>query len=381
MGAKRLQSEVVVLGNGCAALFATTHLLNRGYEVILINPQSEFSVNDIACQNGLSLWDAAYRTSSLTISLTRIWDDFMKRLKEALPVSIDEAAVMRSEHWSLFSSTPVHQNATIGFEQEYFRLERKPWTVGQVRLVNPDYVDAKFKALGLRLSHVASVEGAMVRQNAIWWDAHRIGRALNEFVWRKSQEGRLQVFTNAELENKVGRRLVFSSNGQHYSLEHKNKFYVILTGDLVPHLKGIIQTIEEPWIQGLRKRRREQHNAHFQRRGIQKANRGANSNPLWLEIGAVSYRWDLKNGWAHWTSKSGPDSLESVIDEGLRMEHIPSRRELGWIAFSSNQRHFKLEWEWKNPQWRNTAYDTHWATAFEGSLWSIMELLWTIPTQ
>lgn len=364
--APKVKVETLIIGDGGAALFAAVRAINEGHTVAIVNPFPGFGVGDLRPRDGLCLWNAAFRASSLTVSLPNLWDELGARLREALPVSLGQAALKRVEQWSLFSSVPVHRLNTAEKEQEYFRLERKPWSAGMVRLVNPEFVEMKFKPLGLRLNRVASVEGAMVRGSAVLWDPLAMGRALSEFLAQKEREGRCHVFTGCSVKNRVGRRLKFSRPGAEPVVEYTGRCLIPLTGDLLPFLRPMLRMEdEEGWIQGLRKRRREQQFAWFQCDGGPQG-----GDPLWFDLGEVSY---LKRGpqmEACWRTTTGPDGLDTVVDEGIR---------LGARRFQRNLRGFSLEWEWKTPQWRTTPYDTHWATAFEGDIWAHMELLGAAP--
>jgi hypothetical protein len=80
---------------------------------------------------------------------------------------------------------------------------------------------------------------------------------------------------------------------------------------------------------------------------------------------------------ATWRSPKGPDGLERVVDEGLRVQK--SQGSSPPARFAAATRSFRLEWEWKTPMWRETSHHTHWATAFEGDLLGIQELLWNLP--
>ena len=72
----------------------------------------------------------------------------------------------------------------------------------------------------------------------------------------------------------------------------------------------------------------------------------------------------------------GPDSIDRIIDEGLRALSSPAEE----ARFTGAIREFYFDWEWKGPSWRETSHDTHWATAFEGDITSALEILWKMPT-
>ena len=271
---KRLKAEYIILGDGCAALFAAAKLLETGATVILVNPQEDFSINDIRCRDGLALWRAAFRSPDSAVTLPNLWDRLSLRLRESLPISLEESGITRCEHWSIFSSTPIHQNATSLWEQEYFRLERKDWSAGHVRLVNPDYADVRFRNYLMRLSRVAAVEGAMVRQHGLSWNAPMIGRVLSEFIFQKSQiEGQshfVQILKGVRVTKREGRRLNLVQASEDITVDYEKALLVFLTGDIVPEIKNLTNPLSEPWIQSLRKKRREQHFAWFARRpGLQ----------------------------------------------------------------------------------------------------------------
>ena len=367
---QRLSTDVVVLGDGCAALFLTTKLFQQGYKVVLINPRSEFGVNDIRPKDGLSLWNAAFKSQGLTINLSNLWDDFGEKVKEAFPVSITEAGLKKTESCGVLSSVPIHKEVTTQLEEEYFKLERKAWSAGHVRLVNPDLLEMKLKPHGLKVFSVASIDGALVRDYGVTWDFLNIGKNLSEFVAQKIKEEQCISFKGAQIESKVGRRLTIVHEGKKIQVEYNTGCYVMLTGDLIPHIKDVVKSASQraPWLLGLRKRRREQHHALF-KRNLQKTHGLPES--FWLHLGNVHYLWGAKQSVASWVSRSGPDSLDTVIDEGIR---------LGLGSFTSYSRNFRLEWDWKTPQWKETPYQTFWASAFEGDLLPLMELLWNSPT-
>lgn len=378
---RRIATEIVVIGGGAAALFTAARLMEQGRDVTLVNPFQYFEPHDIRCRDGLSLWNAAYRASTLTVSLPQQWDLLVERMKVALPVSIEEAGLERLEHWSILSSTPIHQKSTIEAEQEFFRLERKSWTPGQVKLVNPEYVEMRYRSLGLRPSLVASIEGAMVRNYAVTWDHLRILRSLSEFVYRKSQNGDCRIFSGIDSLKRVGRRIEFSFDGNHMSLEYKSGLLVLLSGDLLPRVKDLVKPITEVWAKGLRRRRREQHFAYFERRSLFPGAPAAAKpeSKIYFELGQNSYCWSYSKGVVNWSTVSGPDGLEAVVDEALRLESLPQREDRSWTVLSRNERNFNLEWDWKSPQWKQTSYDTFWGTSYEGDLLSLTELLWTMP--
>ena len=362
----RLKAEVVILGEGCAALFAAARAVNQGFSTVLVNPLPGFLAWDIRPTDGLSLWNRAFRTTQGTTapSLPHLWDELTDRLSEAMPASVDEAALERCEHWALLSSVPVHRVRTAAHEESYLRLERKPWSTGHVRLASPDYVDARMKAMGLYTAQVAALEGAVSRGFAINWDAPAICRRLSEFLHQKSIEGRCTVLTNAEITGRVGRRITLACGSDDITLEYGDACLIYLSGDLAPEVREILKGEESvPWLQALRKRRRERHFLWF-------AADSAPAAPTWLELGDLSMLWRGNTGVATWVSETGPDSLDHAVDECLRMTG-------GRVTRTA--RCFSLEWEWKTPQWRETSYGMHWATAFEGDLWGALELVWKSP--
>ncbi len=340
--------------------------MNQGLSTVLVNPLPGFLAWDIRPRDGLSLWNTAFRTtqSSAVPSLPRLWDDLNDRLREAMPASVGEAALERCEHWALLSSVPVHRARTAEHEESFLRLERKPWSAGHVRLASPDYVDARLKAMGLYTSQVATLEGAVSRAFAVNWDAPAICRRLSEFLHQKSVEGRCTVLSNAEITGRVGRRITLACGSDDITVEYDNACLIYLSGDLTPAVRRILKGEESvPWLQALRKRRRERHFLWF-------ASHAAPTVPAWLELGNLSLLWRGNSGFVTWATEAGPDSLDLAVDECLRMTG-------GRIIRTA--RCFALEWEWKTPQWRETSYGMHWATAFEGDLWGTLELVWKSP--
>lgn len=375
---RRVKTEVAIIGNGGAAMLAASRLVSQGVSVALVNPAQEFSIDDLRPGSGLGLWNAAYRAED-EVSLPVLYDQLTKRFREIFPATLEESGLTRSEHLSILSSTPVHRAITEELEREFFKLERKPWSSGQFRLVNPEHVRARTKRVGVDLLPVAQVEGGVLRAYALWWDAARTGFHLSQFIRTKfSGESALRCFVDSQIRGRFGRKIVLSTReGEEVSVESERAQLVFLTGELLPLVKSIVASCDEPWIQGVRKRRREQHCIWFERPARLTPPARGSDEEIWMELGHTRYRWARSGGMATWQAGKGPDGLEKVVDEGLRLHSLPQPMS----RFVRSSRAFRLEWDWKYPQWRETSHQTHWATSFEGDLWSIVELLWNLPIQ
>lgn len=359
---RRIKSEFGIIGSGAAAMLAANRLTLQGHDIVLINPMPEYGIGDLRPHHGLGLWNAAYRSDDDGISLADLQELLESRLREIFPAPLEQSGLSKGECWSVLSTTPVHRNTSQELEREFFRLERKKWSTGQFRLVNPETVVARAHARGINLPLVAQIEGAVLRSYAIGWDAPRMGLYLTQFIHHRFPE---RVFTDAEIEGHYGRKVVFQTReGEEVSFEAERGIFVFLTGDLLPSIKSIVASCDEPWIQGVRKRRREQHFIWF---------RGAKESagePFWMELGPARYRLGSRRE-ATWSARKGPDDLDRVVDEALRLQKDG--------RFTGCLREFCLEWEWKGPAWRQTRHSLRWATAFEGDLFNMTELLWNLP--
>lgn len=377
---RRLKTEVAIIGSGATAMLAANRLIGGGTDVVLINPSAEFGIEDLRPTTGLGLWNAAYRAESPT-SLADFYDELVGRLREAFPATVEQSGLRKGEYLSVLSSTPIHRSVTDELEREFFRLERKNWSSGQFRLVNPEHALTRARRFGLDLPAVAQVEGGVMRAYGLWWDAARMGYYLSHFIHNKffaGHGGSSRCFKGVDIGGRYGRKIVVeTSEGEEVSVECDRGIYIFLTGELLPHIKSIVAACDEPWIQGVRKRRREQHFAWFDRPEAHwpPTQHNVVDEPVWVELGHTRYRWCRAGGTATWAAVKGPDALERVVDEGLRLHSLPRAA----TRFTRSERAFKLEWDWKSPQWRETSHQTYWATSFEGDLWNIMELLWNLP--
>lgn len=371
---RRLKTEVSIIGSGSAAMLAATRLLGQGTSVVLINPDTYFGIEDLRPHHGLGLWNAAYRSTNPNVSLADLFECLEDRMREIFPATVDQSGLTHGESWSVLSSTPIHRVITDELETEFFRLERRPWSSGHFRLVNPEHVLARTRRVGIDLPVVAQIEGAVIRNYALWWDAPSMGMYLCQFVRNRfATEGENFCFVNARIQGRYGRKVVITTKeGDEVSIESE-QVLIFLTGELLPNIKSIVAACDESWIQGTRKRRREQHFVWFERPTA--AATSVTDKEIWMDLGATRYRWGNNGGVATWTTGRGPDGLERVIDEGLRLQSLPRPV----TRFTQARRAFRLEWEWKTPQWRETSHQTFWATSFEGDLWNIMEILWNLP--
>lgn len=378
---RRLKTEVVIIGNGSAAMFAANKLLTQGTTVTLINPASEFFLDELRPFHGLGLWNAAYRDETNNSSLPDLYDLLCSRVKEVFPAPLEAAQISKGEHWGILSRTPIHRRATENMEREYFKLERKSWSAGQFRLVNPDHVDVRIRQLGVELPRVAQADGAIVRSYAISWNPIEINHHLVQFIRNKlenPQSGTNSAcFVGARIEGRYGRKLVLQTKeSEELSVEAERAILIFFSGDLLPYIKTIVAACEEPWIQKVRKRRREQHFIWLERNPKIELSRDS----LWMALGDIQYFWNLSpsdkdQGIASWSTQKGPDGFEKVVDEGLRLMHLKKTQ----TKYIKNTRSFHLEWEWKAPQWKETSHQTFWATGYEGDLWDTMEVVWNLP--
>ena len=392
---RRLKTDVAIIGSGTLAIFIAQALLAKPLREVLINPLKEFDCSDIRPHAGLGLWNAIYRSqqsqqSQFGSTLSGYEHELERRLRDLFPAPVQNSGLRRLDQWTLLSGTPIHKAHTDDFEKEYFRLEKKNWASGHVRLINPDHALTILRKQGLEVQRVAQLEGAFVRNYALWWDAPKILSFLLHFLKNRfSQAGAERLlshkhdaflFKGVKIRGRYGRRVVIEgSDFEEVSVEPESNLMICLTGDLLPTMRSVVAACDEPWIQGVRKRRREQHFAWFNSPTLT-----CDSNAFWIEIGGTKYLCgkggaDLRESgsaaYATWTSERGPDALDSVVDEGFRILDSGSRKP----RFVRSERTFRLEWDWKNPQWRTTAHDTQWATAFEGDLWSTLELAWNVP--
>lgn len=369
---KKVKAEVVLLGSGSAVLMAAQRLSSLGTSFVVVNPLEEFGIGDIRPYDGLGLWNAAYRGvnqgSQSQPSLADLYELLENRVRESFPAPLDQTSLRRAECWSVLSTTPVHEERTRELEKEFFKIERKRWSSGHFRLVNPDHVNARFRKIDVNVSDVAQVEGAVVRSYAIWWDAARMGLLLNQSAYSRFAD---RCFTKMTVLNRFGRRLVLrDSAGEELSVEAEKGIFIFLTGEILPHLKNIVASCSEPWIQGVRKRRREEHLAWFET-----PYSSEEDEFVLMELGDTTYRWTKKNGVAVWSVRRGPDGLDRVVDEALRLHGSGEVQ----TRYTYSVREFFLEWDWKMPLWKETSHDTFWATSFEGDLFKVTELLWNFP--
>jgi len=228
------------------------------------------------------------------------------------------------------------------------------------------------KRLGLELSDVAQVEGGVVRNYALSWNSVGIASALARFTQSRLIANELcTCFLGVSVDGKYGRKVVVSSR-QHgtVSLEAERGVLIFLGGEILPLIKSLVAPCDEPWIKGVRRRRREQHFVWL-RSALPP--QSSEINPCWIELGQTRYFFSGNSVCATWQAEKGPDGLDRVVDEALRL-----RRELS-PQFVRSARTFRLDWDWKIPQWRTTSHQTHWGTSYEGDLWGILELAWNNP--
>lgn len=393
-----------MVGSGCAAMLAASRLSNLGVDLAIVNPASEFGAGDLRAGSGTGLWNAACRAldpghqggkysgaagaaaksaaraiPKKTPALPEIYDRVVGRLREIFPASIERTGLSKGECWSILSSTPVYRKKTEELEREFFRFEKHAFSSGHYRLVNAESVGALAKRFGIDLAAVAQVDGAVQRTYAIHWDAVEMAYHLAAHVFRKFPD---RCFVGAEIESRAGKRLILATpDGESVLVEADRAVLVLLTGQILPELRHLIASCDEQWLRGVRKRRRERHFAWFEkdrRTGV--GDRAASAPGLageavWLELGSTHYLWGASRGYASWSSGRGPDGLDRVVDEGLRLHRFPAPAS----RFVRTEREFWMEWDWKAPTWRRTRHDTYWGTAFEGDLAAVLELVWNLP--
>ncbi|MGE4231869.1 MAG: hypothetical protein AB7F43_00935 [Bacteriovoracia bacterium] len=379
---RKLKTDVVLIGCGGAALFAFKRFQDLGFSVTLVNPLNDFGSTDLRVLNPLCLWDAVYREGSM--SLTDCYEQFEARLHEVFPAALENLELQRPEVWSVLSTTLIHREQTTSFEKEFFKLEKKNFAAGFIRDASTEVLETRMAHYGLNLSSVAHLNGAIVRMGGLEWNPIRTHATLRHFLQSKflnndyaEVEGReYYQFRRAKIENQYGRQIVFSMGKQSYSVEGEKGVYVFLSGDLLPHIKSMVASKKSEsgaWLAGVRKRRKEQHHLYFDRRVVA-SDSALSEQPIWIELGGTLYKISQEALLASWVVTKGPDAFEFVLDESFRMQSRKTD-----MRFTNSFRGFYLQWEWKNAQWKKTDFDTYWATGFEGNLFSLMELLWTIP--
>ena len=185
------------------------------------------------------------------------------------------------------------------------------------------------------------------------------------------------MFCGVTLLNKTGKRINFETiENEIYTVEAENKVLICLSGSMLEELKPMYAQYEDVWIQGLRKKRRERHFLFFERDSkLKPVPQFYSASSKWFRIGNINYLIGNDHGIATWTAQKGPDSIDRIIDEGLRA--FSTNKED--VRISNAIREFYFEWEWKGPIWKETAHDTFWATGYEGDLTSTLEIVWNSP--
>ncbi len=387
---KKISTEYVIIGSGGTAVMAANKLLNQGNSVCLVNPFPEFNMDDLLPEDGLCLWKAIYRnaTGDEKADLPDLYDKLITGFRELFPGPLEHTGLTKTEHWAILSNTAFHRTATERFESYFFKLERKNWTKNQLRLLTPDHVQHRFENQGIDLSRVSEVSGAIVQQYAIDWNATSTAVILSQYLHTKFQTG---LYLGANIKARYGRKLIITHKQEEISIEAKSGVFVFLNGGLVLGVKELLKASSESWLLGIKKRFYEQIYVWFDRpeilpeilnddlkqplktgRPLPLSNTESNT---WIELGNVHYHWKYSKGFGTWKTLKGPDGLETIVDEGLRLhstQHLQSR-------FRRMERVFRLRWDWKGPQWKKDEHHTYWATGFEGNLWNILETLWNLP--
>ncbi len=359
----KIKTEVILIGSGSTALLASNRLLHLGVPFVLINPAINFSAGDLRLSHGLSLWNKAYRAQHTT-SLSEVYESTYMKLHEVFPVAINETALSRCEGWWILSNESHHRNKTLEYEKEFFKLEKKTWSLGKIQLASPEQVINLSKRNGLNLSHISKLDGAIVRKDCISWDALKISLHLIQFAYHRLSN---QSFIGCNILGRYGKQIIIKTKEEkEVQIESERGIFIFLTGEILPYLKPLILNCDDPWLQGVKKRRHEQHFLWTELlMPIE------NSLPsFWIELGNIRYFYKNNSILASWHSHKGPDNFEKVAIEATALANSKMVRTL---------REFYLEWEWKVPMWKKTNFDTYWATSFEGDLCNSLEILWTLP--
>ncbi len=371
--------QFAVIGNGAVSLLTTARLLALGYSVALINPAPEFDAADLEAFDGFCLWRHAYRhPESAAKGLPRLWEELNSRWRDLFPLAVGQTALKKADHWSIVSSVPWHTVFSDEVSESIFRLEKRAWAAPYLRVITPELLEIRMKKFGLGLKNVANVDQVFQRGFMVYWDSVAILRDLLEFFKERQESQSLKIFQGARALQRTARRLRFAHDGKNQEIVFDRRCLVLLTGDLLPRMKNFLKTeadlsegSSETWIQSLRKRRIERHRLFFQRPEFQIDQEG-----FAFSLGPAQYIMGSRGFAARWSTGKGPDQVEVIVDEVVRMD----KDQRFPLSCMFHKRCFHLDWEWKNPQWRSFLPEVHYGTAFEGDLWSVPEIVSAIPT-
>lgn len=361
--------DYLVIGNGGTTLAMAFRLLQLGHSVQILNPDPFFHGKDLRPASGNTLWHHALKQSS-TQSLQKIFELFLKTVREFFPFSIDLAQFLLTDSWSVLSKTPVHSKSSAALENEFFKIEKRNWNAQWFRLLDPNYVSSFLDKNKIHLHQISNIDSVFFKSHALHWNASEILKHYLEYFLALARENDLQfkIYFDAALKERYGKKLIFShqegNERKVTSLKVNKKILLSFCGNLLPKVKNIVAACSETWIQGVRKRRKERQFLWFEK--------GPSPLKLWIELGQSSTFFNESTAYVTWATKKGPDDLDRILDESLRI----CGRDTQLIQ---TDRSFFLEWEWKSAQWRETSHDTYWATAHEGDLWSILDILSNIP--
>jgi hypothetical protein len=371
---QKIKTDVIVIGSGVAAMLAVSQLAQQEIDFVLVNPFDYFNDYDLTPKNGVSLWNAAYRlnpkqNSTSFLSLSNLYDEALKRLTQVFPATVDLVELKKTQCLSVLSSTPIHLQKTLALENEFFKIERKSFSSGQFRLLDSELVlSSLLNFEQINLNNVAKCEGGILRNYGLIWDARKMAFYLNQYINTKFKE---RVFLGFDKIKKSGKKIELEKNKESVVIEAQKKILIFFTGDLVSILDSFYTQSSEPWIQAVRKKRKERLFAWFEYLNVNEK-----CDEKWLELGMIHYFIKKRGVYACWSVRKGPDLLEHVVDEVFRFKENTNET---FVKLIKTTRTFFLDWEWPSPSWRSTKHETFWATAFEGDLPAILELLWKMP--
>jgi hypothetical protein len=117
---KKIQTDVIIIGSGSAALMGASRFAGLEKDIVILNPFREFNAMDFLPRHGMGLWNLSYFTKN---DLNELYDKTLQRIREIYPASIESSGFKRIDCWSLFSSVPVHREKTIALEAHNHGVE------------------------------------------------------------------------------------------------------------------------------------------------------------------------------------------------------------------------------------------------------------------
>ncbi len=370
---KKIKTEYILIGDSIVSMLMAARLSQLGHSFVFLNPKSEFISSDIRPYHGNGLWNQALN-AKVQKSLPDYYDKIVDRLRDVFPISIENTGFDKTEIWSVLSRTPIHREGTVEYEKEYFRLEKRNNLSGQYHLLHSENIRVLSNQYKMSFDTIAMIDGVIQKQYGMIWDPTEFNFHLSQFCFQKFKS---QIYMGIDFINKTGKRIeVETISDENIIFEAENKILVCMTGSMLDELSPIYATSDDVWIQGLKKKRKERHFLFFEKgQKIKKNVSYYGTNSKWFQLGNINYFIGESNCYATWTAMKGPDSIDRIIDEGLRLLSV-NRNE---ARFVNAIREFYFEWEWKNPTWKETAHNTYWATAFEGDLAAALEVVWNMP--